>query len=279
MSFRKTKLGIAPFDKAFGGIYLGHATLLWGARASRKEFLAAQFAAKILLSGERLCVMADDNPENFLLDVESFGFDAQPAIESGQLVLLNALGGIASGATPGTSAMGPLLPFPKALEELRELAITRSIQYFFFHSVLPWVATLPSSDIHARVDTFVSALEGSSLTSLLLLPRPASPVATTLRDELAERCPIVLEMITDAEAGHHLHVSKYRGATRTSLPADIPLAIRPEKGFVSPDTAQKSSPRLSDDSPARPAKHFRSLIPAATPAAPAPGTPAPKDGG
>ena len=69
-SFNKTRLGFDPFDKALGGIYFYQPTLIWGPRHSGKSLLSAQFAAKVLQTGERVCVMVEKTPRDFFLDVQ-----------------------------------------------------------------------------------------------------------------------------------------------------------------------------------------------------------------
>ena len=236
-SFNKTRLGFDPFDKALGGIYFYQPTLIWGPRHSGKSLLSAQFAAKVLQTGERVCVMVENTPRDFFLDLQSLNVDVGEKVSSGQLLALSCKGfADVHAAEPGAAGPVGALPFPAAIEELRELATSKSILFFIFNSVIPWVA-VPPAEVPARIETFVSALESMQLTSLLLLPRPASPAATHLRDALAEACPVVLQLASNSEADRRIIVTRYRGASKITLPADYPAAILPGRGFVSRDEA------------------------------------------
>ena len=235
LSFNKTRLGFDPLDKALGGIYFNHPTLVNGPRNSGKSLLSAQFAAKVLQTGERVCVMVESNPNDFFLDLQSVNVDVGAAVGSGQLLALSCKNFADTQATAGSAT----LPFPAALEELRELTTSKSIPFFIFNTVLPWVA-VPLAEMPARVEEFTSATETMGITSLLLLPRPASPAAVRLRDTLAERCPIGLQLV-QGDGVRHIRVTRYRGATDISLPADYPVAILPGRGFVAQEEADGTS--------------------------------------
>ena len=85
LSFNKTRLGFDPFDRAFGGIFFNRPTLVWVPRGSGKSLLSAQFSAKVLQTGERVCVMSDANPDDFFLDLQSLHVDVGSVLASGQL--------------------------------------------------------------------------------------------------------------------------------------------------------------------------------------------------
>ena len=238
LTFNKTRLGLAPFDHAFGGIYFNRPTLVWGSRDTGKSLLSAQFVAKVLQTGERVGILADDNPDGFFIDLQSLCVDVNKVVTSGQLIALSCKG------FAGATATGAL-PFPAAVEELRGLVQAKSLGFAIFNTVVPWVAVSPD-ELEARIETFVSATEALGVTSLLTLPRPVSPTAVHLRDLLAVRCPVVIRMDADRSGNRSVCVERYRGATDVSLPADYPVAIVPNRGFVSPDdTGGKSSADFS----------------------------------
>ena len=280
-SFNKTRLGFDPVDKALGGIYFFEPTLIWGPRHSGKSLLSAQFAAKVLQTGERICVMVENNPRDFFLDLQSVNVDVGEAVGSGQLLALSCKGiADAHPAETGAAAGGPtVLPFPEAIEELRQLVTAKSIPFFIFNSVIPWVA-VPPDEVTTRVETFVSALESMQLTSLLLLPRPASPAATRLRDTLADACPVVLQLTSKSDADRRILVTHYHGASNITLPVDYPAAILPGRGFVAREEANADSiapqpiPSLAARPTHRHAQHHHALLPPSAASSPPPSAPA-----
>ena len=69
MSPNTTRLGIGPFDRAFGGIYLQRPTVLCGRRRSGKFIVASQLIVKTLLAGERILLFTAKQPEEILAAV------------------------------------------------------------------------------------------------------------------------------------------------------------------------------------------------------------------
>ena len=254
-TFNKTRLSFAPFDRAFGGIFFNRPTLIWGPRNSGRSLLAAQFVAKVIQSGERICILADSNPDPFFLDLKSLDVDVAKVINSKQLLALSCKG------FTGISSTG-ILPFPKAIEELGNLVKEQSVGFVVFHSVVPWIAVQPD-ETEARVDEFVSATERFGITSLFTLPRPVSPAAIRLRNVLADRCPIVLRMEASDIGERHITVERYRGAVEASLPAVYPVAIVPGRGFVARDEISRKSteiPALAAARAAAPHRHHHQAL-------------------
>ena len=252
-SFSTTRLGFAPFDKAFGGIYFNRPVLIHGPRNTGKSILAAQFTAKVLRTGESICVMSDSRPDDFLLELQSLKVDIHASLESGQLLPISVRQFSASGATSET------LPFPAALDELKSLAKSRSISFFVFNTVLPWVA-VPGDQIDARVDAFLSTLADLSLTSILLLPRPVSPLAKRLQKALADRCPIVFEMHPGQDANRLLQLTRYQGSSGKTLPVGYQVTVAPGRGLIPRCEAALPAPATTaDNQPPRRRRH-RALV-------------------
>ena len=277
-SLNKTRLGFDPIDKALGGIYFYEPTLIWGPRHSGKALLSAQFAAKVLQTGERVCVMVENNPRDFFLDLQSVNVDVGQVVGSGQLLALSCRRFADSHNTDSGAGHPAVLPFPAATEELRQLASSKSVPFFIFDTVIPWVA-VPSAEMNARVDAFISAIDSMQLTSLLLLPRPASPAATRLRDALADACPVVLQLTSNSDADRRIIVTHYRGASSITLPVDYPAAILPGRGFVAreetttdPLTPQPIPSVAAQPAQPRPQRHHALLSPSVA-SAPPPQTP------
>ena len=233
MTLNTTKLGIAVFDQALGGIYLHKPTILCCRRKSGKFVVATQLMVKTLLAGERMVLFTAKNPEEVIRSVPSDVIDIGEAVENGQLLICsyNAM------EREGTGPYAPL-PFPQALNELTALVNDNGVSYAIFDSVVPWTAINPLEAMQEHVDTFFSTLEGLGLTSLLLLPEPASAAALSLSTTLREFCPINIEIISkNFGAEFTLQVTKFQGLKGGAkiLPREFPLDLKPGVGFESPD--------------------------------------------
>lgn len=226
-----TKSGISALDSAFGGLYLKRATLLLGRHRSGKSTFAAHFLAKTLLSGENAVIFTAKTPAEVTALLDERGVDARQAIEGGQLVVCPYSAMTRSGDGP----FAPL-PFPQASEELAKLVIDNSISYAIFDSVVPWTAIEPLEKMRDHTEDFVASLEALKLTSLLLLPNPASPGAESLTNVLRDLCPTNIELESKRFGAEFvLRVTKYQGVTNIGLPWEKTLIMVPGEGFVAPE--------------------------------------------
>ena len=222
-----TKLGLAPFDAAVGGVYFNMPTVVRGRRGCGKTVLAAHFADKVLRTGERLLYFCESQPESVILDARSAGFDFESPVRSGQLALVPVRSAF-------SVAQDGEFPFAEALGEMRALASRTSAGFAVFSSVVPWLAVSPVSAMPRRVDELLSALSAASLTSLLLVHKPASSAAEALVSKLSEECPVVLEMDAFGSSSRELRVIKYRGRDDLRLPMSFSLELASGKGLVTP---------------------------------------------
>ena len=248
MNIKRIKLGLPFLDDAIGGVYFGLPALVKGTRDSGKVVLAAHFVDRILRIGEKALFFCETSPESVVLEARSAGIDLEPAIRSGQLLLVPLRASFASGR-------GGAFPFDDALVELHALASRSSVGFAVFSSVVPWLAVTPTSEMPHRVDAFLAALSALSLTSLLLVHKPASAPAAKLVDKLASSCPVVLEMETFSSAQRELRVVKCDGRDDLSLPLVFPLDLVPGKGLVPPAPASVAAPEpeTAADATPRPA--------------------------
>ena len=96
-----------------------------------------------------------------------------------------------------------------------------------------------------RRKKFISTLSSLDVTSLLLLPEPASPAATSLAGVLRELCPINIEKEShEFGANFVLRVTKFQSMAKESIPLEVTLDIVPGVGFGDPAAAGK--PRLDE---------------------------------
>ena len=273
MTIERTKFGLPFLDDAVGGVYLGLPALVKGARNSGKTVLAAHFVDRVLRIGEKAILFCETAPEAAILEARSAGIDLEPAVHSGQLLLVPLRDAV--GASRGA------FPFDTALAELRALASRSSVGFAAFSSVVPWLAATPVTEMPRRVDAFLAALSSLSLTSLLLVHKPASAPAARLVEKLSASCPVVFEMTAFESAQRELRVVKYDGRNDLRLPLVFPLDLVPGKGLVPPAPAEPAVPApvprgSASRRSAAPPSRRRSTLFGATPAPDTATVPAPQ---
>ena len=263
-----TKLGITVFDQAFGGIYLHRPTILCGRRKSGKFVVATQLLVKTLRAGEKVVLFTAKNPEEVIRAVPDEIINLGEAVESGQFLICPYSGMQRAGAGPYAP-----LPFPQALDELSALVKDNGVSYAIFDSVVPWTAIQPLDAMQEHVDTFFATLDALALTSLLLLPEPASAAALSLATILREVCPINIEISAkNFGAEFTMQVTKYQGMQggAKKLPQKFSLDLTPGVGFDSPDApkartlsdleAFASNSRAAAELKQKPAPAFRPFL-------------------
>ena len=228
-----TKLGISVFDQMFGGIYMHRPTIVCGRRKSGKFVVATQLMVKTLLVGDKIVLFTAKNPEEVIRAVPPDIVDLRAAVDNGQLLICPYSGMQRSGTGPYAP-----LPFPQAFNELTSLVKGNGVSYAIFDSIVPWTAIHPLETMQEHVDTFFSTLDSLSLTSLLLLPEPASAASLSLATILREVCPINIEIAAkNFGAEFTMQVTKYQGlpGAAKKLPHKFALDLTPGVGFDSPD--------------------------------------------
>lgn len=237
MSLNTTKIGLSVLDRAFGGIYLHRPTLICGRNKSGKSVIATHLAMKTLQSGECVVFFTDKTPEEVMSNADTAQVDLTKAISSGQLLLLP----YATMKREGNNRYSPL-PFPEALNELKELVRARHVSYVIFDTIVPWVATLPIEEMPDRIERLISEFNEMELTTLLLLPEPASTASRKLAENLRELCPINMEIESlNFGAEFVLRVTKYQGGNRAKLPLEFNLDLIPGVGFEQVSTNDRTS--------------------------------------
>jgi len=212
--FSKLRLNVLPFDEIFFGIYAGRPTLLSGKARAGATTIVLEFLSHVMDIGERAVHFTRQAPADFLLAGKGVGVDFEPAIESGQLVLV-----------PYGAGVSPL-PFPEATDELRAMLDRDRTRFVCFDNVLPWLE-VPAGELEGRIEAFFSFLDDGILTSLLLLPSPVSPLAARLHDGVESHCPISLRVELSHTGERSLHVAKFMGEPVGQYPTHIPLSSVP----------------------------------------------------
>ncbi len=251
MVIDKTKLGLAFFDECLGGVYRGRPVLCWGSRRSGKSILACHFLNQALLEGDKALLLSRYQAQDTVIVAESLGMPFADAVNSGQLTILEYNTFITESGTSNNV----MLP-PQSFMELHGIVESQSIRRIAFDPVLPWVAIQPITRIAEHVYSFIHALERLDATSLLLLPKPASNAAHTLKNRLEDLCPVVIHLAHTHDRCRILRVTKYLGESR-KLSTPFPFVIVPRIGITlnkapSPDTPQSQLPLPNPAEPPTP---------------------------
>ncbi len=209
MSFQKIKSGIPCLDERFQGVYLGRPTLISGKRRSGTSTHVLRYIAQLLRIGEKVLLFTEGSPDHVALEAHGIGADITEAIGTEQLVIV-----------PYDRQL-PLLPFPEALEELREMIVDRYCNFVVFDPVIPWLAA-DSQRLSGRIEAFFDLLEETAATTLLVLRHPVSRLARRLFDEVSERCAICIIAAQPVAGSRTLEVVKYMGAP----PEDCPTVLQ-----------------------------------------------------
>lgn len=240
MAPNTTKTGVEALDRAFGGLYLHLPTIICGRRKSGKFVFAAQFLVKALRAGERAIFFTYKCPEDVIAGIDAKDIDINEAISTGQLIICPY-----SSMRPEGSDPDAALPFPGVMDELSTIVKENGVSYAIFDTVAPWTAIEPVEAMPDHVEHFISTLSALGLTSLLILPEPASPAAQKLATILRELCPINIEFESrEFGAQFIIRVTKFQGMAKVNLPMEFSLDLVPGVGFV--DIASEETPQIDE---------------------------------
>ncbi len=229
----KIKLGVSFFDRDFGGIPLGGATLCWGRKRSGKSALAIQFIDNAVKSGDHALLITEKSSEDIRRYALEIGIRLDDAEASGALTILS----YGSLDTNGDGTPDAPFPFEQSLEELRHIIDRNEVSCVVFQPIAPWVSILPVEYIPARLERMFDALEELDVTSLFILDRPVSAAAYALRNAVRKACPVVLSMDRGQSRRERiLRVEKYsNGPSGLELPRESRFRTDSEKKFVLQD--------------------------------------------
>jgi len=207
----KTLTGVSFFDEAYGGFYRGRCALASGRSGTGKTLLGLQFILQGLRQDERCLILSAIPAADLTICAEALNLSISPAIDSGNLVLLEYHNFI-----PGRDREHDLMLPPEGFEQIREIIDANAVQRVVLDTVLPWVAIPQIEQIAERVFSFVRAFDRLGTTTLLTLPKPVSPMAFKLKNALEEVVPISITLTPDTAARGRFawHVSKYLGENK-----------------------------------------------------------------
>lgn len=221
----KTRLGIPFLDERFGGIYRKQPALCIGRLGSGKTIAALHALLQSTQEGERGLLLSAWRTQDLARAAASLGLPLAEACAEGRVMLLE----YAHIMPAPDFQLNYVLP-PGSFLEFEKILKTNGISRVIIDTILPWVAIMPADKLAKHVYSFFHAMERIGITSLFTLPQPASALAFTLRDLVADRVPVVFTLEVDSGGQHVLQVNKYLGVA--NLPSPVSFTIAHAAGIV-----------------------------------------------
>lgn len=203
----KTLTGVPFFDERFGGVYRGRCLLVSGRRGSGRTVFGLQFIQQGIRQGERSLILSSEPSADLILHASAMGFALDHAVESGDLTVLEY-----HDFVPGRDREETLQLPSEGFLQLQEIIESNSVKRVVLDTALPWVTLREATHIPEHVFSFVRAFDRLGCTTLLLLPKPVSPLAHKLRSALEDVVPISVTLTLEAESDRRIWITnKYLG--------------------------------------------------------------------
>lgn len=254
----KVPTGVDFFDQRYGGVYSNRGILVSGPSGSGKTVLSLQFIARGLQLGQP-CLMLSARPaDDLAIFAQAMGFtDIARAIENESLCFLEY-----NDCVPGREHEENISLPPDGFQQLQQIIESNRIQRLVIDTVLPWVYIPTQEHLAEHVFSFVRAFERMNTTALFTIPKPVSPNAKRLRQQIEDIVPASITLIPGTESSPRTWiVNKYLGEEQVETKFDF--VIRQNKGLTrvepngrpfAPPGASSSKPGPSSPRPpARPA--------------------------
>jgi len=196
---------------------------------------------------------------DIVVQADAMGLDFTPAVESGDLILLEYADDV-----PGRHNETEITLPPNSFMQLAEIIAEQAVARLVLDSCLPWVAVKSVVRLEEHVFSFIRSLDRMGVTSLLTIPKAASLAASRLYKLIVAQVPISVVMDCDPKGGARtLIVHKYLGMD-DKVGLEIPFEILPGVGIT--ELSNHPAPAVAAPvfAPA-PAAPLRPPAPVATP--------------
>ncbi|MBD3163296.1 MAG: hypothetical protein GF346_12525, partial [Candidatus Eisenbacteria bacterium] len=215
---------IPLLDDHIGGFLGGKAYLVFGEGGSGKSLLGLQYALRGAESGEPAVFLTLDRPGDLIAQAESLGLEPAPALERGDLILLEY-----DQDVTGRIMRYGWKPF---LERLGELRAEKPIRRMVFDPIHPLFAgSTEEGRLRYDLRYLVETLEEWGWTTLFLNDRGATQGHPSLYRVFSEICHGLFELQDEVE---NLESNKYLFIHKLRQPSDrmrkIPFQIVQGKG-------------------------------------------------
>lgn len=230
----KTKTGIEPFDREFGGTYQGRVTLLSGPSKTGKTAIALQFVNAGLELGENVLMLSAMPSRDLAILAESLNMSVDTHVESGELTILEY-----NDFVPGRDAEENIMLPPEGFSQLQAVIENSGINRIAIDTVVPWIAFPGNRHMAEHIFSFVRAFERLGATTLFTAPKPASAAAQRMMKYIFDNVPVAIHLSRSTDNSElNWRTSKYLGETN----ADCSFKYKVEKGVGVVEASKASSP-------------------------------------
>ncbi len=210
----KTPTGVDFFDAQYGGVYRGRSMLVRGRASVGKTIMGLQFIRQGLQRDERCLILSTMQASDLTICSEAMGFSLTNDLDLGHLILLEY-----QKFMPGGEFFDHSLLPPEGFEQLREVIDANAIRRVVLDTIIPWVTIRSPEKMAEHVFSFVQAFDRLGTTTLMTLPKPASPMAIRLAAAIEDVVPVsILLSTTEAEGQFTWQVTKYLGEKKLFSP-------------------------------------------------------------
>jgi len=218
----KTKTGIEPFDREFGGTYQGRVTLLSGPSKTGKTAIALQFINAGLELGENVLMLSAMPSRDLAILAESLDMSVDRHVESGELTILEY-----NDFVPGRDAEENIMLPPEGFSQLQAVIENNGINRLAIDTVVPWIAFPGNRHMAEHIFSFVRAFERLGATTMFTAPKPASAAAQRMMKYIFDNVPVVIHLSKPIDSPElNWRTAKYLGENN----ADCSFKYKVEKG-------------------------------------------------
>lgn len=222
--------GISLVDKAWGGFYRGGTYLMIGQRKSGRTLLGLQYAMETAKQKEVCLYFTNMRPKDLMIHAASIDFDLQSYMNQNLIIVVRV-------AAP--SDLGDIRNPDNFLVEYIKDIVTVVDQYFpsriIFDELTPFIGF---RNLNLLQNTFlqtIETIEERGITSLFVLGEPATAIAQSIVDTLAQYSTAIiylqkLGMQNGKGHGGKITITPNIGHTEGQFSANY--AIEPYKGIT-----------------------------------------------
>lgn len=222
--------GISLVDQTWGGFYKGGTYLMIGPHKSGRTLLGLQYALQSAKNKEVCLYFTNMRPKDLIIHAASIDFDIQSYMNQNLIVVVRV--------APPTDLYDLKNPDDYLVEYLKDI-VTVVGQYsptrVIFDELTPYIGFSNIEMLRSAFLQTVEAIEEKNITSLYLLGEPATPIAQTLVDVLAQNVTanIYLKKNAQDELNNHggkITITPNIGHTEGQFTSNY--FIEPYKGIV-----------------------------------------------
>ena len=173
--------GISLVDKAWGGFYRGGTYLMIGQRKSGRTLLGLQYAMETAKQKEVCLYFTNMRPKDLMIHAASIDFDLQSYMNQNLIIVVRV-------AAP--SDLGDIRNPDNFLVEYIKDIVTVVDQYFpsriIFDELTPFIGFRNLALLQNTFLQTIETIEERGITSLFVLGEPATGVAQSIVDTLAQ---------------------------------------------------------------------------------------------